>query len=148
MGYSVYKTTKKKRRGQLIPTLVPRAFPFFFQRRWLAPVLSQDAAVLELNKTGKGKAFFKYKRDEALHLVNNQYGVYVNVAVYTIAVRQPCFNCPNRWFSCCWRFTVHEYAKDAGGTVLTGPQGSVKRKVGYILLLMLHSFASCSGISQ
>lgn len=53
MDFSVYKTTKKKRRGQLIP----KAFPFFFQRRWLAPVLSQDAAVLELNKTGEEKAF-------------------------------------------------------------------------------------------
>lgn len=57
MDYSVYKTTKKKRRAQLIPTLVPRAFPFFFQRRWLSPVLSQDAAVLELNKTGEEKVF-------------------------------------------------------------------------------------------
>ena len=53
MDFSVYKTTKKKRRGQLIP----KAFPFFFQRHWLALVLSQDAAILELNKTGEEKAF-------------------------------------------------------------------------------------------
>ena len=63
------------------------------------------------------------KRDIFDH---NQYGLYVNVAVYTIAVRQPCFNCSNRWFSCFWGLTVHEHATDAGRTVLTRARGKNK----------------------